>query len=241
MMGLFLKQLGSLLVGQMAGSNNKAAFIVKTFRGLYIVSGGTIIVIWYSAYRNERVSPGEIDFPIPLVSQKKRIGPPDRPEPERESGGEGHQRASSVMPGGQVAESIGGNEPHNLLKVVNWINSVSGKYPYVWGGGHSQIGVPSGGGFDCSGAVSGAVGQLPGVLSTPLTSGQFADVFPGGEGKYITIYGNSVHVFMKIKINGVWHWFGTGSDKQALRGGPAWGNNDFADAKQYQVSHPPGY
>lgn len=240
-MGAWLKQLATLIAGNMAGSNNKAAFIVKSGRVIYVLSGGTIIGIWYAAWRNERVKPGEVNFPVPLVSKLKRSNPPDRPETALVDEAELAVTTTKILPGGQIAEPISKNEPHNLIKVVNWINSVSGRYPYVWGGGHAQIGIPSGGGFDCSGAVSGAVGQLPGVLSTPLTSGQFSEVFPKGAGQFITIYGNSVHCFMKIKINGVWHWFGTGSDKQAKRGGAAWGNNDAENLNQYVASHPPGY
>lgn len=81
-MGAFLKQALSLIAGRMAGSNNKAKFIVKTFRAGYILSAGTIGVAWYSAYRNERVEPGTGKFPFPFISKLKRQFPADRPEHE---------------------------------------------------------------------------------------------------------------------------------------------------------------
>jgi hypothetical protein len=81
-MGAFLKQAVTLLAGQMAGSNHKAAFIVKTLRATYIGSGTAIAVLWYSAYRNERVSPHTIDFPFPGLTKLKRQYSPDRPEKE---------------------------------------------------------------------------------------------------------------------------------------------------------------
>lgn len=81
-MGAFLKQLATLAVGKMAGSNNKATFIVKTLRTTYIVNGSLIAVIWYTAYRNERVAPGEASFPFPGVKDLKKKFSPDRPEQE---------------------------------------------------------------------------------------------------------------------------------------------------------------
>lgn len=81
-MGVFLKQAAQLLVGQMAGSNQKAKFIVKTFRAAYITSAATIAIAWYSAYRNERVEPGTGKFPFPGLGKLTRQFAPDRPETE---------------------------------------------------------------------------------------------------------------------------------------------------------------
>jgi hypothetical protein len=74
-----------------------------------------------------------------------------------------------------------------------------------------------------------------------MGSGELEGFGEPGEGKWITIYANFAHTFMKININGTWRWFGTGSDKQALRGGPAWGNNDAGNLAAYTVRHPKGY
>jgi hypothetical protein len=80
--GAFLKQAATLIAGKMAGSNNKATFIVKTLRTGYMGSGALIAVVWYSAYRNERVAPGDASFPFPGFKNLKRQYPPDREEKE---------------------------------------------------------------------------------------------------------------------------------------------------------------
>jgi hypothetical protein len=77
-----LKQLLTLVAGNMAGSNNKASFIVKTLRGTYVLSGTAIVAIWYSAWRNERVEPGTVSFPFPGVKKLSRKFSPDRAEKE---------------------------------------------------------------------------------------------------------------------------------------------------------------
>jgi hypothetical protein len=155
--------------------------------------------------------------------------------------------------GEAIAPNSGGNGPHAgdirapknktkaLAAAVAKASQMSGRYPYVWGGGHSQCGKPDGGtgrdpgiGYDCSGAVSAVLCAM-GMLSSPLTSGSLAAYGEAGPGRWITIYANAEHTFMKI--NGI--WFGTGSNKEALRGGPAWGNHD--DVAGYAVRHPRGF
>lgn len=256
-MGAFLKQAVGLLLGNMAGSNNKANFVVHTLRVVYVGTGSIIVIAYYSAYRNERVEPGSISFPFPFVKKMKRQFSPDRPEKELPhpnpqhhasvgGGREGQPEGSPLLPASF-------NGPRNLAKGIAKASEMSGRYPYKWGGGHLQIGHPSPGiaggspgtaggppGYDCSGAVSAVLGAM-GLLSTPLDSGSLESFGEAGEGKWVTIYANAVHTFMKININGTWRWFGTGSNKQALRGGPAWGNNDAGNLSAYSVRHPKGY
>jgi hypothetical protein len=237
---VFLKQAASLLAGKMAGSNQKAKFVVQALRAAYIASASGIAVAWYSAYRNERVEPGTGKFPFPGVTKLKRTQPPDRPEKELPHEEHANTTASNAAGlKGTVVGQLGLQGPFALTKGISKANELSGKYPYVWGGGHAQIGVPTAGGYDCSGAVSAVLGAM-GLLSTPLVSGSLASWGAPGPGKFITIYANSVHVFMKINVNGRWQWFGTGSDKQAIRGGPAWGNHD-PELTAYSVRHPVGY
>lgn len=81
-MGSFLKQAAMLLLGNMAGSNHKANFVVHTLRVVYVGAGSIIIIAYYSAYRNERVESGSIKFPFPFASKMKRQFSPDRPEKE---------------------------------------------------------------------------------------------------------------------------------------------------------------
>lgn len=79
-MGAFLKQVATLLAGQMAGANSKANFIVKSLRVGYTLTGAGILVIWYSAWRNERVEVGTVEFPFPGLTNKRRRFKPDREE-----------------------------------------------------------------------------------------------------------------------------------------------------------------
>ncbi len=79
---VFVKQLVTLLAGQMAGSNSKANFVVKSLRVGYTLSATGIIILWYSGYRNERVEVGKAEFPFPGLSRKKRKFKPDREEKE---------------------------------------------------------------------------------------------------------------------------------------------------------------
>jgi hypothetical protein len=68
------------------------------------------------------------------------------------------------------------------------------KFPYKWGGGH---GAWRDNGYDCSGSVSFALAGA-GLLNRPLTSGLFMNYGAAGQGRWITIYANSGHIFMVI-------------------------------------------
>lgn len=146
----------------------------------------------------------------------------------------------AVTPGG--AGNAPGNKAAVLAKVAGAATKMSGMWPYSWAGGHAGCCKPGGQeenggpGYDCSGAVSCAL-CAGGLLSSPLDSSALMSYGQAGPGKYITIYANPTHTFMKI--NGV--WFGTGSDKQAKRGGPAWGNSDSGNLGAYTVRHPKGF
>ena len=154
--------------------------------------------------------------------------------------------AGVTVPGIATTTQVqaGADSPAAITNMINWCNSVAGKYPYAWGGGHGIAGQPSQGtssesggplvtGFDCSGAVSGAL-NAGGFLWSPEVSGDFAKFGTPGLGKYVTIFSNSVHVFMRIQG----HWFGTG--KLGKGGGVDWGNYDPAIV-EYAMTHPTGY
>lgn len=143
-----------------------------------------------------------------------------------------------------VAGAPTGSFPAQLQKLIGWINGVSGKYDYAWGGGHQQIGQPSAGGlngpggrtvtgYDCSGFVSGAL-HAAGLLNHPLTSGELMKWGVSGKGKYLSVYCNPDHTFLKIGNA----WAGTGHIGKG-GGGPAWGNKD--QTVTYAVRHWPGF
>lgn len=158
-MGALAKQLASFVTGQMAGSNNRAKFVVKTLRTGYVVSATGIAIIWYSSYRNERVAPGDAKFPFPLVSKLKRKYPADRPEKELDrpvGGGPGAKPGESITepphstfngladghklqakhpelkPGAaRVIETILGHFPQLVITSTTGGNHTSGSYHYL--------------------------------------------------------------------------------------------------------------
>jgi cell wall-associated NlpC family hydrolase len=85
------------------------------------------------------------------------------------------------------------NAPEVVKRVILAANQIA-KFPYKWGGGH---GAWRDNGYDCSGSVSFALAGA-GLLDRPLTSGLLAGYGAPGQGRWITIYANSGHVFMVV-------------------------------------------
>lgn len=85
--------------------------------------------------------------------------------------------------------------PRRVKRAIEAANKIDDK-PYKWGGGHGSW---RDSGYDCSGAVSYALGQKGArLLDSPMASGGFANWGTKGKGKWITWYGNSGHVFVVI-------------------------------------------
>jgi hypothetical protein len=82
--------------------------------------------------------------------------------------------------------------PLAVKRVILAGNKIA-KKPYLWGGGHGSW-IDSG--YDCSGSVSFALhgGSL---LNRPL-AGEFRTYGAAGQGRWITTYINSSHVYMTI-------------------------------------------
>lgn len=170
--------------------------------------------------------------------------PPDPKGPESVESLATESSATGGTGTGATKGAPNGKFPAQVQRAVAWCDGVSGKYPYAWGGGHGSIGQPSKGGengptgkpvigFDCSGAVSGAL-HAANLLRAPMTSGELAALWGApGHGKYITVYANPIHTFMNIGGS----WFGTGHIGKG-GGGPAWGNHDTPTG--YAVKHFPG-
>jgi len=85
------------------------------------------------------------------------------------------------------------NAPEVVKRVIMAANEIA-KFPYKWGGGH---GAWRDNGYDCSGSVSFALAGA-GLLRSPLTSGAFMNYGASGQGRWITIYANSGHIFMFV-------------------------------------------
>jgi hypothetical protein len=136
-----------------------------------------------------------------------------------------------------------------LISTANRL--AANNYPYVWGGGHAQAGVPSIGikgpghngrrrGFDCSGSVAAvlagaslwpAAGGVPGDagLISELRSWHILARGAGDGPTQVTLYDDpGVHIFMSI--NG--RFFGTsaGGGEGDPRGGPGWLDGSTPDA-----------
>lgn len=85
--------------------------------------------------------------------------------------------------------------PDVVKQIIAAGNEIA-KTPYHYGGGHGKW---QDSGYDCSGSVSYAL-HGAGLLDRPLTSGDFAswDGAQSGPGQWVTIYGNSGHVYMIV-------------------------------------------
>ena len=85
------------------------------------------------------------------------------------------------------------NAPRKVVRVIKAANRIRNK-PYVYGGGHGSW---RDNGYDCSGSVSYALhgGRL---LRSPLDSSGFMHWAHGGNGKWITVFANSGHAYMKV-------------------------------------------
>jgi len=106
--------------------------------------------------------------------------------------------------------------------------------PYVWGGGHgSPTSSPTGGGLDCSGAVSYVLNKM-GVLKGSLVSGSMGSVLKPGPGA-VTVFYNAGHTFMSFGGK----FFGTSVNDSSK--GLAFYKNPGSDyLSQYSVGHIPG-
>lgn len=148
------------------------------------------------------------------VTLRKPVPPKPEPAPEaaRSSGG----RSS----GGR--RRVGNDAVQRAYAAAERITRQ--RLPYVWGGGHARAGTPSGGGYDCSGAVGAvlAAARLGFKPGDPVpSSGVMAQSWGRpGKGKYLTMYANAGHVFLVFDMPGEGpRHFGTGDWGKGWRGG----------------------
>ncbi len=117
--------------------------------------------------------------------------------------------------------------PQAVKDAIAAANAIVGM-PYLWGGGHGSF---ESSGYDCSGAVSYALNGA-GLLSSPLDSTGLTTWGEPGEGNWISVYGNSGHVY--VVIAGLrWDTSGTGGT------GPKW-HSDLRDNSGFIPRHPSG-
>jgi cell wall-associated NlpC family hydrolase len=83
--------------------------------------------------------------------------------------------------------------PDEIKGVISAANMLVGQ-PYRLGGGHGSW---RSRGYDCSGAVSFALAG-GGLVSAPMTSGQFMSWGVPGPGRWLTVYANPGHVYAVV-------------------------------------------
>lgn len=117
------------------------------------------------------------------------------------------------------------NAPDAVKQIIAAGNRIA-KTPYVWGGGHGKW---EDRGYDCSGSVSYALHGAD-LLDQALVSGDFPSWGTPGPGQWITIYGNSGHVFMYV----------AGLRFDTSGANPSRWQVETRPTKGYGVSHPTG-
>jgi hypothetical protein len=121
------------------------------------------------------------------------------------------------------------NAPEAIKAAISAANEIVGR-PYIWGGGHASW---YSRGYDCSGAVSYALGG-GGFLTAPLNSGGLESWGEPGPGRWLTVYSNSSHAYAVIA--GLrWDTVGDASGS-----GPRW-HPAVAYPEGFVARHPPGF
>ncbi|HET9719869.1 MAG TPA: hypothetical protein VFP55_07325 [Solirubrobacteraceae bacterium] len=168
------------------------------------------------------------------------------------TGGATLQGKLQLLGGSDFVVQTAGRPRGVTRALIATANSVTASdYPYVWGGGHAQVGVPSVGsrgpghngrrrGYDCSGSVAAVLAGAnlwPAGSSVPSDSGVISELRAwhtiargAGHGPtQVTLYDDpGVHIFMSIDGR----FFGTSAGGPAgdSRGGPGWLDGPAPDA-----------
>jgi cell wall-associated NlpC family hydrolase len=121
------------------------------------------------------------------------------------------------------------NAPQAIKAAISAANEIINR-PYVWGGGHASWYST---GYDCSGAVSYALGG-GGLLAAPLDSTRLESWGEPGPGRWLTVYANGGHAYAEIA--GL-RWDTVGDARGT---GPRW-HLDPAYPDGFVERHPPGY
>src|SRR3954454_15079530 len=138
---------------------------------------------------------------------------------------------TTVAPGSKATMASDGlhavaprDAPPEVQQAITAANKIVGK-PYEYGGGH---GAWEDSGYDCSGTVSYAL-HGAGLLSRPMSSGEFGSWGVSGRGSWISVYYNSGHAYAVIA--------GLRLDTSGSGGrGPRW-HTDMRSGDGYSVTH----
>ena len=121
--------------------------------------------------------------------------------------------------------------PTKVRRAIDAANDIVKGKDYCMGGGHRRWKSRC---YDCSGTVSYVLGKYGArVLDSPLPSGSFRSWGKRGKGKWMTVYYDSGHMFIKIA--------GLRLDTSQTAGeGPGWSKNvraGFANVPKSSARH----
>ena len=121
--------------------------------------------------------------------------------------------------------------PRKVKRAIDAANEIAKGKDYCLGGGHARWRSRC---YDCSGAVSYTLGKYGArVLDAPMPSGSFRSWGKRGKGKWMTVYYDSGHMFIKIA--------GLRLDTSQTPGeGPGWSKNvraGFANVPRSSARH----
>lgn len=91
------------------GKGDAVTAVVRIGRFAYVTSAVTILVAWYTSWRNQRVAPNEkTKWPIPGVSKDAEHFPASREDPDISTYASGSDLVGASISGGSIASPIGG-------------------------------------------------------------------------------------------------------------------------------------
>ena len=132
---------------------------------------------------------------------------------------------AKLLPSGLAAAPA--DAPDEVKRIIASANEIA-RLPYKWGGGHAGWRDT---GYDCSGSTTYAFrttfrrGRLP-------TFG-YSNWGQAGQGRWITVYANSGHVFLVVA--------GLRFDTSGLRIAGSRCTNQARDVSSFVARHPPGF
>ena len=117
------------------------------------------------------------------------------------------------------------NAPRRVVRVIAAANRIAKHKPYCYGGGHGSFKSSC---YDCSGSVSYALhgGRL---VRHPMDSSQLMRWGHGNHGRWITVFANAGHAYMKVA--------GLRFDTSMTSGaGPGW-SKEMVSGRGYSKRH----
>jgi hypothetical protein len=138
------------------------------------------------------------------------------------SGSHGRPGKARLVHGKAIAPS---NAPRRVVRVIAAANRIAKGKDYCYGGGHARFKSSC---YDCSGAVSYALhgGRL---IGRPKDSSQLMHWGKGHRGRWITVFANPGHAYMKVA--------GLRFDTSMTRGaGPGWSKH-MRSSSGYRKRH----